>query len=78
MGGDQMNEAECQASAARADKENPNWMVLFGVYSKQFVGFPLFSVPPGTMVIAQYPGALPRRFREIENAYLRRSREGES
>jgi hypothetical protein len=70
-----MNEADCRAEAARAEKENPKWMVLFGVYSKQFVGFPLFAVPPGTLVIAQYPGALPRRFREVENAYLKRKGE---
>lgn len=65
-----MNDADCRAVAARTEKENPRWIVLFGVYSKQFVGFPLFAVPPGTLVIAQYPGALPKRFREVEKAYL--------
>lgn len=39
-------------------KQRPGWMVIFGVYSRQFVAFPLFSVTKRTILAARYPDAL--------------------
>jgi hypothetical protein len=54
--------------ARKLESENPNWIVLFGSYSKQFVGFPRFTAPKGTIIAVSYPAAMPGRMREIEHA----------
>lgn len=51
------------------ESENPLWIVVFGIYSRQFVAFPRFSVPNGTMAVARYPAALCQRMRRIEEQY---------
>lgn len=62
--------AEMKRVAARLEKDNPRWIVLFGVWSKEFVAFPRFTAPRGTVVAARYPGALPARMRAVENKAL--------
>jgi len=54
--------------ARKTERENPQWIVVFGIFTKEFVCFPRFPVPPGTILVAQYPGALPGRMRVIERA----------
>ncbi len=54
--------------AERTERENPAWIVVFGIYTRQFVCFPRFPAPRGTMIAALYPAALPGRMREIERA----------
>lgn len=44
----------------------PRWIVVFGVFTRQFVAFPRFSVPAGTIAVANYPGALTARMLGIE------------
>ena len=62
----EMDENEMLRIASMLESENPLWIVIFGVYTKQFVGFPRFSVPSGTFAVALYPVALVARMREIE------------
>jgi hypothetical protein len=50
--------------AGELESENPLWIVIFGVYTRQFVAFPRF--PGGKMTVAWYPAALAARMREIE------------
>jgi hypothetical protein len=52
--------------AARLEEDNPSWIVLFGVYTREFVAFPRFDVPSGTVLVARYPAALPPRMRTVE------------
>jgi hypothetical protein len=52
--------------AKKLESEDPLWIVVFGVYSRQFVAFPRFNVPAGTIVVARYPGALMERMRQTE------------
>jgi hypothetical protein len=52
--------------ARELESENPLWIVVFGVYTQQFIGFPRFDVPTGTMAVAYHPGALTARIRAIE------------
>ena len=54
--------------ARRLEAENPLWIVVYGVYSKEFVCFPRFTVPGGAIVAARYPGALLSRMRRVENS----------
>jgi len=56
----------CHDIAKQMEQDNPRWIVLFGVFSKEFVGFPRFSAPPGTVDTAQYPEAMSARMRETE------------
>ncbi len=63
-------------AAERTERENPGWIVMFGVFTKQFVCFPTFPAPAGTIITALYPGAIPPRMRLIERA-LRVSIRGE-
>ena len=57
---------ESREIAQRIEQDNPRWIVVFGVYTRQFVGFPRFPAPPGTVVAALYPAAMPGRMRELE------------
>jgi hypothetical protein len=57
---------EMLRAAEMLEIENPLWIVVFGVYSRQLVAFPRFDVPIGTMATAYYPVALVKRMRRIE------------
>lgn len=61
-----IDDEEMRRTASTLESENPLWIVIFGVYTKQFVGFPRFNVPSGTFAVALYPVALVARMREIE------------
>jgi hypothetical protein len=64
---DDVGTDQAHAEAARElERDNPDWIVVFGVYSQQFVAFPRFPAPPRTIVVASYPGALPTRMRAVE------------
>jgi hypothetical protein len=52
--------------AQRLEQENPSWIVLYGAYSKEFVAFPRFAAPRGTIVATRHPGTLPTRLRQVE------------
>jgi hypothetical protein len=53
--------------AENIQKQRPGWMVVFGVYSRQFVAFPLFAVTKRTILAARYPDALIDRMMRAEN-----------
>jgi len=55
-------------AAERTERENPGWIVVFGVFTKEFVCFPRFPAPAGTIITALYPDAIPPRMRTIERA----------
>lgn len=54
--------------ARRLEAENPLWIVVYGVYSKEFVCLPRFTMPGGAIVAGRYPGALLPRMRRVENS----------
>jgi hypothetical protein len=58
--------AEMKRLAQRLESDNPLWIVVFGVFTREFVAFPRFDAPRGTLVTATYPAALPPRMRAIE------------
>jgi hypothetical protein len=52
--------------AAQLEREHPNWMIIFGVYTKQFIAFPRFRAPCRTILTALYPQALADRIARAE------------
>jgi hypothetical protein len=61
-----MSEQDMRLIAERLESENAGWMIMYGVYSRQFVAFPRFKAPRPTVVTATYPSALPDRLRQVE------------
>jgi hypothetical protein len=55
-------------AAELTERENPGWIVLFGSFTRQFVCFPRFPAPAGTIITALCPDAIPPRMRMIERA----------
>ena len=53
-------------TARQIELQRPGWMVLWGVYSKQYVAFPLFAAPAGTILAAGYAPALAPRMAAVE------------
>jgi hypothetical protein len=51
--------------AERLESDNPWWIVVYGVFTREFVAFPRFRAPVA-VVTASYPAALPPRMRAIE------------
>ncbi len=52
--------------AERLQRDNPRWVVMWGAYSREYVAFPLFNAPPGTVLRGQHPGELAGRMRQTE------------
>jgi hypothetical protein len=59
-----------RGEARRLEAENPLWIVVFGVYSGEFVCFPRFGLDGGSIVAAKDPGSLPPRMRRVEHSVL--------
>jgi hypothetical protein len=57
---------EGQDIVAQISQDFPEWLVIWGTYTRQFVAFPLFAAPPGAFVTAHRPGALITRMRNTE------------
>lgn len=47
-----------RVAARVTEQAQPGWMVVYGIYAKEYVAFPLFHAPPGTILAACYPPAL--------------------
>jgi hypothetical protein len=62
---DALDDDAAREAAERTERENPGWIVMF---TKQFVCFPKFPAPAGTIGTALYPDAIPPRMRMIERA----------
>jgi hypothetical protein len=71
------DEEECQAIATEMQRRRPEWMILFGCYTRHFVAFPSFAVRRRIIVIAYYPDALVARLDEAERPFRIRARKGE-
>jgi hypothetical protein len=56
----------CHDIAKQIEQANPRWIVVFGVFTKEFVGFPRFPAPAGTVIAALYPEAMSARMHEAE------------
>jgi hypothetical protein len=59
----------CQAAADDINQQRPDWLVLWGSYSKRFVAFALFAMSQRRIVTAHYPDALLHRMDEVERRW---------
>ena len=59
---------EARDKARRLELENPLWIVVFGVYSEEYVCFPRFRVQGCAIVAARNPDTLPPRMRRVESS----------
>jgi|SRR5450755_4719167 hypothetical protein len=66
---------EFREMARGIEEKSPHWLVVWGTYTRQFVAFPLFDAPRGTILAAGYPDALTGRIREAERRFQRRTGE---
>lgn len=57
-----------QRDAAELSRQFPNWYVMWGVHSRVFWAFPLFSARPGTLISAASPDELAAHMQHIETA----------
>lgn len=64
-------------TARQIEQQQPGWMIIWGVYTRAFVAFPLFPVRRrGIVVVAAYPDALLARMEEAERRWRPRPSSG--
>jgi hypothetical protein len=67
----------CRATAERINRTRPQWLVVWGSYSRLYWAYPLFEMRPRMLVHAGYPDALVARMDEAEQKYrVRRDQQG--
>jgi hypothetical protein len=69
-GADDHYQVGCQ-TAEQIERDHPRWMVIYGFHSREYVAFPLFPAPPGTILTAHYAPALMERVERCERYYGR-------
>ncbi len=52
--------------AQRIGRDFPQWLVMWGTYSRVYWAYPTFPAPGGTIVHSHDPGELTRQMREIQ------------
>ena len=58
--------------AAQLQQENPDWVIIYGSYSHEFVAFPMYpDAPAHSYLAATDPGKLIIRMRDAQERYER-------
>jgi hypothetical protein len=58
--------------AERLEENNPEWVIMYGSYSREFVAFPVYpDAPDNSYCSAKDPGALDDHIRETERRHGR-------
>ena len=60
------DETSRRAKAEDIQHDHPRWLVVYGVYTHQYVAFPRFDAPTGTILSAAKPGELVRQLQRTE------------
>jgi len=63
---DPRNEDACRQAAAQLQHDHPEWLVMWGCYTRCYVAFPLFQAPRGTVLTAGTPGEMAAQIRRTE------------
>ena len=67
MTGEMQDSGQAVMVAERLEADNPDWMVVYGSYSREFVAFPVYpDAPDNCYCSAKDPSALDGRIRETE------------
>jgi hypothetical protein len=59
----------CRATAERINRDHPEWLVMYGSYSRVYWAYPLFEMRRRLIVHAAYPDALIARMNEVEQRF---------
>ena len=68
------DDSTCQTTAEQINQIRPQWLTVWGCYTRKFWAFPLFEMRPRMLVHAGYPDALVARMDEAERRYRIRDR----
>jgi hypothetical protein len=63
-------EAERRRIAALIERDNPRWMVVWGVYSRVFWAYPKFDLPQRMILHHEDPNQLVAYMRQVEQQYV--------
>lgn len=58
--------------ARQIEQQQPGWIVIYGIYSREYVAFPLFPASAGTILTATYPPALAEHMQAAERMFRRK------
>jgi hypothetical protein len=64
------DEQQRRDTADGLQREHSRWLVLYGTYTRQYVAFPLFGAPRGTVLSHAQPGELVRQMQKAEARYV--------
>jgi hypothetical protein len=64
------DEIQHRDTAAGLQRDHPRWLVVYGTYTRQYVAFPLFTAPPGTILSNGKPGELVRQMQKTEARFV--------
>jgi hypothetical protein len=64
------HEQQRRRTAEELQRDHPRWLVVYGIYTQQYVAFPLFDAPPGTVLSTADPGELVRQIQKIEARFV--------
>ncbi len=63
-------EDQRRQTAALVERDNPLWLVIWGVYSHVFWAYARFDVPAGTILHARDTNLLVGQMRQVERRYI--------
>lgn len=52
--------------AKELEQQHPRWIVVFGIFTREFFCLPRFAAPPGLNVVAIYPKAAADRMSSVD------------
>jgi hypothetical protein len=67
----------CRAIAEDIQRQRPGWMVTWGIYTKGYTAYPLFSVRRRVIVFAYSPDGLTQAMDKADRRYRIQSEPGE-
>jgi len=65
--GNVLDRGQAAQVAERLEHDNPDWVVMYGSYSREFVAFPVY--PDNSYCSAKDPAALDGHIRETERRH---------
>lgn len=68
------DQRELRHVAARIERTNPGWLVMWSMYYREFYAFPCFCVPQGTVLHYADPGQLVAEMFSVQKAAAQVSR----
>lgn len=64
------DEHQRRDAAIGLERDHPRWLVVYGAYTRQYVAFPRFDAPRGTVLSHAKPGELVREMQKTEARFI--------